>query len=130
MADNKLLKRWWLLPVALLCGFHPSGLSPAFAQAQSVQRQGMISGTVVDQNGETVIGASVIVEGVKTTQGTVTDFDGKFSLKVAPGTKLRITFVGYKPMVVEAKNGMRVTLNEDSNVLQGVEVVAYGSRRR
>ena len=130
MADNKLLKRWWLLPVALLCGFHPSGLSPAFAQAQSVQRQGMISGTVVDQNGETVIGASVIVEGAKTTQGTVTDFDGKFSLKVAPGTKLRITFVGYKPMVVEAKNGMRVTLNEDSNVLQGVEVVAYGTQKK
>lgn len=106
MADNKLLKRWWLLPVALLCGFHPSGLAPASAEVQAVQRQGMISGTVVDQNGETVIGASVIIEGGKTTQGTVTDFDGKFSLKVAPGTKLRITFVGYKPAVVSAKNGI------------------------
>ncbi len=58
MADNKLLKRWWLLPVALLCGFHPSGLAPASAEVQAVQRQGMISGTVVDQNGETVIGGS------------------------------------------------------------------------
>ena len=130
MADNKLLKKWWLLPVALLCGFHPSGLAPAFAQAQSVQRQGMISGTVVDQNGETVIGASVVIDGANTTQGTVTDFDGKFSLKVAPGTKLRISFVGYKPQVVEAKNGMRVMLNEDSNVLQGVEIVAYGVQKK
>lgn len=130
MADNKLLKRWWLLPVALLCGFHPSGLAPASAEVQAVQRQGMISGTVVDQNGETVIGASVIIEGGKTTQGTVTDFDGKFSLKVAPGTKLRITFVGYKPAVVSAKNGMKVVLEENSNVLQGVEVVAYGTQKK
>lgn len=130
MADNKLLKRWWLLPVALFCGFYPSGWAPASVQAQTVQRQGMISGTVVDQHGETVIGASVIVDGAKTTQGTVTDFDGKFSLKAAPGTKLRISFVGYKPQVVTARNGMKVVLEENSNVLQGVEVVAYGTQKK
>ena len=49
---------------------------------------------------------------------------------MAPGTKLRITFVGYKPAVVSAKNGMKVVLEENSNVLQGVEVVAYGTQKK
>lgn len=130
MFDNRFLKKWYVLPVALLCGLTPVGTLPAHAEMQSVQGHGMISGVVVDQNGEAVIGASVIVEGAKVTQGTVTNYDGKFQLKVAPGTKLKISYVGYKPLTVTAKTGMRVTLEENSNVLKGVEVVAYGVQKK
>ena len=100
------------------------------AAVQTVQQQESISGTVVDNTGEAVIGASVIVVGAQTTTGTVTDFDGNFTLKVKPGTQLKITFVGYKEQIVKAANGMKVTLEEESTMLQGVEVVAYGVQKK
>ena len=118
------------LPFAALMSamlFVPStGMLSARAAVQSVQQQETIKGLVVDNTGEPVIGASVIVVGAKTTTGTVTDFDGNFTLKVNPGTQLKITFVGYKDVTVKASNGMKVTLEENSTMLQGVEVVAYG----
>ena len=108
----------------------PAGMHSESAVVQAVQQQESISGTVVDNAGEAVIGASVIVVGAQTTTGTVTDFDGNFMLKVKPGTQLKISFVGYKEQIVKAANGMKVTLEEESTMLQGVEVVAYGVQKK
>ena len=108
----------------------PAGMHSESAAVQAVQQQESISGTVVDNAGEAVIGASVIVVGAQTTTGTVTDFDGNFTLKVKPGTQLKISFVGYKEQIVKAANGMKVTLEEESTMLQGVEVVAYGVQKK
>ena len=104
-----------------------SGMQDAYA---SVQQQGSISGTVIDSQGEPIIGASVVILGGKTVQGTVTDFDGNFTLNVAPGTQLKISYVGYKELTVKAAKGMKITLEEESTMLQGVEVVAYGVQKK
>lgn len=98
--------------------------------ATIVSAQSELRGIVVDQEGEPVIGASVLVVGAKVATGTVTDFDGNFILKANPGAKLRISFVGYKTVTVDAKNGMRVILEEESTMLKGVEIVAYGVQKK
>ena len=111
--------------------FVPSaGMLSAHASVQSTQQQESVSGTVIDKTGEAVIGASVIVVGAQQTTGTVTDFDGNFTLNVKPGTQLKISFVGYKEQIVKAANGMKVTLEEESTMLQGVEIVAYGVQKK
>ena len=75
--------------------------------------------------GCSVIGASIVVKG--TSNGTVTDFDGNFTLKCQSGAKLVITYIGYTPQEVAAKDGMQVTLKEDVAQLNEVVVVGYGS---
>ena len=83
------------------------------------------SGTVVDAaNGEPIIGASILEIG--TTNGTITDFDGNFELKVQPGAKLSISYMGYKTQEVAASANMAVKLGEDTEVLDEVVVVGYG----
>lgn len=83
----------------------------------------IITGTVYDDLGETVIGASIMVEG--TTVGTVTDFDGNFSLAVPEGaTHVTISYVGMKSQTLPVKDGMKVTLKSDTQQLQ--EVVVQG----
>lgn len=77
-----------------------------------------ISGTVVDGTGEAVIGATVMEKG--TSNGTVTDFDGNFKLKVAAGKKLTVSYIGYQTQEVAAKNGMKVTLQDDALALNEV----------
>jgi hypothetical protein len=80
--------------------------------------QSEISGTVVDATGESVIGATVKEKG--TTNGTVTDFDGNFTLKVEPGKMLVISYIGYQTMEMAATDGMKVTLKDDAEVLAEV----------
>ena len=92
--------------------------------------QTAIRGSVVDSQGEPVIGASVLIEGAKVATGTVTDFDGNFVLNAETGAKLKISFVGYKTQSVAAKNGMRVVLEEEATMLKAVEVVAYGVQKK
>lgn len=89
-----------------------------------------VRGTVLDDKGEPVIGASVIVQG--TTHGTVTDFDGKFVLNVSQGAKLAVTYVGYKPETVVVKDAteLRIVLTEDTEVLEDVVVIGYGTVRK
>lgn len=88
-----------------------------------------ISGIVVDEQGEAVIGASVVVKG--TTNGTVTDIDGKFSINVTTGNStLVFSLVGMKTIEERAKNGMRVTMQEDTKVLEDVVVIGYGTTKR
>ena len=90
--------------------------------------QNKVSGTVLDAAGEPLIGVSVLEAG--TTNGVVTDFDGKFTLNVKQGAKLTISYVGYTSQTVAAQNGMTVTLEEDNQVLNEVVVVGYGTMRR
>ena len=120
------------LPVALFFSMVTMapvlGLQPVSAAADKVQQQTVIQGTVVDDKGEPVIGANVIAEG--TTNGTITNIDGIFKLNVRPGSKLKISFIGYSDQIVAAKNGMRVVLVEDATALQEVEVVAYGAQKK
>lgn len=130
MRKKKFLEKG-VLPFALLCTV--TAVSPALGfqflhAAAASQQQGMITGSVYDSAGEPVIGASVIVEGTST--GTITDLDGKFQLNVKPGTKLQISFIGYATVTVVAKEGMRVTMEDDSQMLGEVEVVAYGTQKK
>lgn len=90
-----------------------------------------ISGVVKDSNGEPVIGANVIVLGA--TQGAITDVDGKFTLEIAKyGVKIKVSFIGYKEKIVTVGKGIRldIVLEEDSQLLNEVEVVAYGSQKK
>ena len=90
-----------------------------------------VSGTVVDKAGEPVIGASVVVKG--TTNGTITDFDGNFSLQGVPNNgTIQISFVGYKTqdVSVAGKSTVQVTLVEDTEMLDEVVVVGYGVQKK
>lgn len=88
----------------------------------------VINGTVTDETGEPLIGATVMVNGTKT--GTATDLDGKFSIKCKPGAKLRFSYVGYTSVTLKATPGMKVQLETDESMLEGVEVVAYGVQKK
>ena len=96
----------------------------AFAQ------QGMITGQVVDEKGESIIGATVQVKG--TSDGTITDFDGNFSLKGKVGNTLVVSYVGYSTQDVKISKmtGNRIVLKEDTEVLDEVVVVGYGTARK
>ena len=96
----------------------------AFAQ------QGMVTGQVVDEKGESVIGATVQIKG--TSDGTITDFDGNFSLKAKVGNTLVVSYVGYSTQEVKIskQTGNRIVLKEDAEVLDEVVVVGYGTARK
>ena len=90
--------------------------------------QNKVSGTVLDATGEPLIGVSVLEAG--TNNGVITDFNGDFSITVKPSAKLTFSYVGYLSQTIPAKNGMKVTLEEDNKVLNEVVVVGYGTMRR
>ena len=130
--NKKNLIKGTTLPIALFFSF---ALIPTFgnqgqaiAAVDIVQQQGIIKGTVVDDKGEPVIGANVLVVG--TSVGTITDIDGMFKINAKAGTKLKVTFIGYTEQVLVAKNNMRVVLSEDATTLQEVEIVAYGVQKK
>ncbi len=103
---------------ALLC------ISSTYAQKK-------VTGTVADASGEAVIGASVVVKG--TTNGTITDMDGKFELSNVPNNgTLTISYVGYltQDVSVAGKNSLKVTLKEDTKTLDEVVVVGYGVQKK
>ena len=87
-----------------------------------------ISGTVIDATGEAVIGATVKEKG--TTNGTVTDFDGAFTIKVNENATLVISYIGYQTQEVPAKQGMKVTMKDDSELLKEVVVTGYTTQRK
>lgn len=90
----------------------------------TVSAQGL-RGTVKDKSGEPIIGATVLVDGQ--TGGAVTDIDGNFTINAKPGAKLHITYIGFTPQDVTAKEGMSVVMTESSSQLNEVVVVGYGS---
>ncbi len=90
--------------------------------------QAEIKGTVVDAKGETVIGATVMEKG--TSNGTITDFDGNFTIKVKEGAILVFTYIGYQTTEVPAQQDMKVTMKDDAEVLQEVVVTGYTTQRK
>lgn len=98
--------------------------SNSFSSAQQENR--IIKGKVIDEKGETLIGVSILVKG--TTIGTVTDFDGNFSLEVPKNGTLVISYVGYKSqeIKVSGRTDFAITLASDNKLLDEVVVVGYG----
>lgn len=111
---------------ALLAGFPAMTYAGADIEV-SQQASGKLSGVIVDSNGEPIIGASVLVKG--TTNGTITDFDGKFVLNNVKGGILVVSYIGYKTQEIPVKgqHNLDIVLKEDAEVLDEVVVVAYGS---
>lgn len=87
-------RKTWLAAgmTVLLAGGAPGFFAPSLMQTVQAQSQ-KVSGTVVDEAGDPIIGANIRVKG--TTTGAVTDIDGKFSLDAAPGATLEVSFIGY-----------------------------------
>ena len=90
--------------------------------------QQAITGNVVDQTGEPVIGATVMEKGA--SNGTVTDFDGNFTLKVEAGKTLVFSYIGYQTQELPAQNGMKVTMQDDALSLNEVVVTGYTTQRK
>lgn len=99
-----------------------------FLFAVQADAQNKVSGTVKDQSGEPLIGVNVMEKG--TTNGAITDIDGRFSLTVKRNAILEISYIGYKTVAISAKNNMTVTLEEDLEELEEVVVVGYGTARK
>ena len=111
------MKKTIFLILCILCSLG------AMAQKKS------ITGVVTDASGESVIGASVVEVG--TTNGVITDIDGKFTLMVDPNGKIKVSYVGYQPQVldVKGKNSFNIKLKEDSEMLDEVVVTGYGGKQ-
>lgn len=99
-------------------------LLPLWAFAQSVA----VKGIVKDASGTPIIGASVLEVG--TTNGTITDFDGNFTLKVANKANLQISFIGYQSQTVAAAANLNIVMKDDTKVLDEVIVVGYGTAKK
>lgn len=113
-----MMKRFTLTVASLLMG-----MTAVMAQNTKV------TGQVLDENGEPVIGASVVVKG--TTIGTVTDFDGNFTLDVpSNGKQLEISYVGMKTKQVGVASNINAVLESDSQALDEVVVTGYGVQKK
>lgn len=110
--------------ITLLLLFCVIGTANAFAQQKT------ITGTVSDATGLPVIGASVLVKGTST--GAVTDVDGKYSLRIQEGATLEVSCMGYitKTIIVGESQTIDVVLNEDTETLQEVVLVGYGTQKK
>ena len=118
MERKKLTHLFWIVALML------------FVSGQSFAQNLRVSGRVVDELGEGVIGAGVVVQG--TTHGTVTDVDGNYEIPSVPqGAALEFSCVGYKTLVVQV-TGQRldVTMAPDSRLIDESVVVAYGSQNK
>lgn len=96
----------------------------------AVQQDNKITGTVLDPTGMPVIGANIMIKG--TTNGTITDMDGKFSLDVPKGATLVVTYVGYTNQEISVGNQKKlsITLREDSEALDELVVVGYSTQKK
>ncbi|MDE6334465.1 MAG: TonB-dependent receptor plug domain-containing protein, partial [Muribaculaceae bacterium] len=116
----------------LACGMPLTGFFTSYA-APTPQQQGQpvvsISGIVLDENNEPVIGASVVQKD-NTGNAAATDFDGNFTLNLVPGTILRVSYVGYKTVEIAASQGMEVYLEPTTEQLNELVAIGYGSQKK
>lgn len=106
----------------------PAGSANRLTESLAQDANGVVKGTVVDKQGEPLIGVSVKVVGTK--EVTVTDIDGNFTIKARPGQELELSYMGYAPLKAKAKVGqMDLTMQEDTQVLSDVVVTALGIKR-
>ena len=97
-----------------------------FVYAQNIQIKGTVKYAT---DGEPIIGASIVEEGNK-TNGTITDFNGNFSLSVMSGAEITVSYIGFKSQTLKAKNTLEILLEEDSEMLQEVVVTGYTTQRK
>lgn len=124
-----------LQTMPLMAGMLLGGTTLAVANelnpvVQEQQQSISVTGTVVDQNGEPLMGVNVIEKG--TTNGTMTDMDGRFTLSVPGNATLQISYIGYttEEVVVNNQTKLNITLKEDSQNLDELVVVGYGVVRK
>ncbi len=124
-----------LQTMPLMAGMLLGGTTLAVADelnpvVQEQQQSISVTGTVVDQNGEPLMGVNVIEKG--TTNGTMTDMDGRFTLSVPGNATLQISYIGYttEEVVVNNQTKLNITLKEDSQNLDELVVVGYGAVRK
>ena len=124
MQKLKLLWNVFALVIMTVAG----ALGCADAQAQNVPIR--VRGQIVDQSGQPIIGAAVVVAG--TTQGTVTDIDGNYELKVAPDATLQVAFIGYSQVkeAVAGRTTINFVLHDEFAEIDEVQVVAYGAQKK
>lgn len=107
-------------------------MSAQASQSTAIVQQSakQITGVVTDATGNPVIGANVVQVG--TTNGTITDVAGKFTLRVPPGAKLKVSYIGYhdQQIAVTSANSYRILLKEDTEALDEVVVVGYGTQKK
>ena len=118
-------------PIRVSSALMSPPLSVLTAAPAAAAQQVTVSGTVEDQLGDPILGASVVVLG--TTLGASTDLDGNFSVKAPVGSKIRISYIGYKEYIFTVKageTGMKIVLEENTQVLEEVQVVAYGAQKK
>lgn len=127
--QNFIKHRLFSLVVCLLFGLGGAIYSMNAVDAQSGTSTGSVQGVVLDVQGIPIIGASVLVKG--TTNGVITDFDGNFQLNVSSGV-LVVSYVGYKTQEIKIgnKTNLKVVLEEDSELLDEVVVVGYGTQKK
>lgn len=120
---------------AALCAYLPTGVSMYAARAEKPsasnvyqQTRILVSGRILDSSGQPVPGASVIEKG--TTNGVNTDIDGKFTISVKSGASLEVSCIGYETVSVAASENMSVTLKEDTQFLDEVVVVGFGTQKK
>lgn len=123
--------------VSMLCsmGFIAIGTATAssfndVAETEVVQQNNTCNGNVKDDTGETIIGASVVVKG--TTNGTITDFDGNFSLSnLNKGDVIEVSYIGYKTLTVTWNGSpLNLVLKSDTQTLDEVVVVGFGTQKK
>lgn len=120
-----------LVASALAAGFPQSAWAAGTSEVQSVMQTGTVKGQVVDSTGEPVIGANVQVKG--TTNGVITDLDGNFTITGAGKGTLVVSYIGYKTQEVAIQGketNLRIVLKEDSELLEEVVVVGYGTQKK
>lgn len=101
------------------------------AVKETTQQSGILKGNVKDINGESIIGASVVIKGSPGT-GAITDLDGNFSIKASQGDVITVSYIGYETVEipVKGKNFLNITLKENNELLNEVVVVGYGTQKR
>ena len=115
-----------LLAIGILTPLCSQSVKASAPDINVVQQSSSITGTVTDGT-DPIIGATIKVKGDKA--GAITELNGKFSIKVRPGTMLEISYVGYITTEVKARQGMTVVLKEDNKALDEVVVTALGIKR-
>lgn len=125
---KRIIGRWLLYFFLPCCLLVASG--KLSAQSQQNERQIKVTGKVLDPSGETLIGVNILQKG--TVNGTVTDFDGNFSMEAPVGAVLVIHYIGYTPqeIVVKDESPLTIRLNEDVQALDEVIVIGYGTTTR
>jgi TonB-linked SusC/RagA family outer membrane protein len=122
--------RYYISDRQIIISKEEAAPQPAVAPVSEQQQGKRITGTVTDTKGEPLIGASVVIKG--TTNGIITDLDGKFSLDVSPGATLVVSYIGYytQEIPIGIQTSLNITLIEDTKMLEEVIVVGYGTQKK